>query len=164
MYEFIEVKSENQISRVTALAKQIWQEHYKPILGEKQIEYMLPRFQSEDAIFQQREKEGLRYYIVRSDGAELGYFALKDEGERMYLSKLYVLQWARGKGVGHNCLDYIKQLCKSGGKSGLYLNVNRDNADSIAAYKAFGFTVEREEVTDIGGGFVMDDYVMSMTI
>lgn len=164
MYEFIEVKSENQYKRVEELARCIWKEHYDGILSAEQIDYMLLRFQSAGAVKSQREGEGLRYFIVRSDGAELGYFALKEIGERMYLSKLYVLSWARRKGVGRNCMEYIKQLCRLSKKSSLYLNVNRDNTDSIAAYKAFGFKVEGQEVTQLGDGFVADDYIMSMDV
>ena len=40
------------------------------------------------------------------------------------------------------------------------LRVNRKNAQAIAAYGMYGFTVVREVVEDFGGGFVMDDYVM----
>lgn len=31
---------------------------------------------------------------------------------------------------------------------------------AIAAYRKYGFTVREEVVQDIGGGFVMDDYIM----
>lgn len=164
MYEFIEVKTDNHIAKVEDMAKQIWSQHYASILNDGQVEYMLERFQSASAIKQQITEENMRYFIVRSDGAQLGYFAVKEEGESMYLSKLYVLAWARGKGVGKNCLQYIKQLCKIASKQRLYLNVNRDNESSIAAYKAFGFQQEGSQVSDIGNGFVMDDYVMSMRV
>jgi ribosomal protein S18 acetylase RimI-like enzyme len=39
--------------------------------------------------------------------------------------------------------------------------VNRNNAQAIAAYRRNGFDVAREVVVDIGGGFMMDDFVMS---
>ena len=41
-----------------------------------------------------------------------------------------------------------------------YLTVNRGNAKAIRAYERNGFKVVRTQVTDIGNGFVMDDYVM----
>ena len=42
----------------------------------------------------------------------------------------------------------------------LILAVNKHNANAIAAYRRWGFEVERALVTDIGAGFVMDDYLM----
>jgi diamine N-acetyltransferase len=40
------------------------------------------------------------------------------------------------------------------------LRVNRQNQQAIDAYLKHGFTVATLIVEDIGGGFVMDDYVM----
>jgi hypothetical protein len=38
--------------------------------------------------------------------------------------------------------------------------VNKRNASAIAAYRKHGFDVRESVVKDIGGGFVMDDYIM----
>jgi ribosomal protein S18 acetylase RimI-like enzyme len=38
--------------------------------------------------------------------------------------------------------------------------VNRNNHNAIGAYRKHGFQVRASQVKDIGGGFVMDDYVM----
>jgi diamine N-acetyltransferase len=46
----------------------------------------------------------------------------------------------------------------------MYLQVNRNNFDSIAAYQRLGFEVVDLVKTDIGGGFYMDDYVMAKEI
>lgn len=46
----------------------------------------------------------------------------------------------------------------------LYLTVNRENAGSIAAYLAMGFRKVREQVTDIGEGYVMDDFIMEKAV
>jgi RimJ/RimL family protein N-acetyltransferase len=42
----------------------------------------------------------------------------------------------------------------------LILSVNKRNTKAITAYKRNGFAIVESVVTDIGGGFVMDDYVM----
>jgi hypothetical protein len=41
------------------------------------------------------------------------------------------------------------------------LTVNKRNAKAMAAYQRNGFTLTESVVVDIGGGFVMDDYVMT---
>ncbi len=43
----------------------------------------------------------------------------------------------------------------------LWLQVNKRNTDAIGFYRSAGFEVIREAVMDIGGGFVMDDYLMA---
>jgi diphthamide synthase (EF-2-diphthine--ammonia ligase) len=50
---FQAVQSEKQITAVVRLAREIWQEHYEPIIGQKQVDYMLEKFQSEKALVEQ---------------------------------------------------------------------------------------------------------------
>ena len=40
------------------------------------------------------------------------------------------------------------------------LTVNRRNTGSIAFYERRGYVIRESAVFDIGGGYVMDDYVM----
>ena len=47
---FTQVTEESQVRAVAVLALEIWRQHYTPILGTAQVEYMLTRFQSVDAI------------------------------------------------------------------------------------------------------------------
>jgi hypothetical protein len=44
------------------------------------------------------------------------------------------------------------------------LRVNKRNVLAIEAYRRNGFEVAGELCEEIGGGFVMDDYVMSRDI
>ena len=46
----------------------------------------------------------------------------------------------------------------------LYLQVNKNNHASIAAYRRMGFEVSRTVRVAIGQDFFMDDYVMSKAI
>jgi ribosomal protein S18 acetylase RimI-like enzyme len=46
------------------------------------------------------------------------------------------------------------------GADRLMLTVNKRNSKAIAAYQRNGFAIMDSVVVDIGGGFVMDDYVM----
>ena len=47
------------------------------------------------------------------------------------------------------------------GRNVLTLAVNKRNGHAIAAYKKHGFKIVESALKDIGGGFVMDDYVMT---
>ncbi len=158
MIEFQIVNDINAIAKVSRLARDIWQEHYIPIIGSNQVSYMLEKFQSVDAIGQQIN-EGYRYYIIFNDQVEAGYFSVKDKGEKLFLSKLYVLKSLRGKGIGKQGIEFIKS---SFSNSVIQLTVNKNNSSSIAFYKNVGFKIVDDVVTDIGSGFVMDDYVMEI--
>ena len=47
------VRTPAQIAAVAALARETWTRHYVPIIGVAQVEYMLEKFQSEEAIARQ---------------------------------------------------------------------------------------------------------------
>ncbi len=46
----------------------------------------------------------------------------------------------------------------------LYLQVNKYNHGSVAAYLRTGFAIARTVKVDIGNGFFMDDYVMEKNV
>jgi RimJ/RimL family protein N-acetyltransferase len=46
----------------------------------------------------------------------------------------------------------------------LYLTVNKNNIKAINAYYKAGFFKESDIVTDIGDGYIMDDFVMAFKL
>ena len=46
----------------------------------------------------------------------------------------------------------------------MYLTVNKGNLRAVRAYEKFGFVRTEEQVSDIGNGFVMDDFVYEFTL
>ena len=46
----------------------------------------------------------------------------------------------------------------------IYLTCNKHNEHSLAVYRKKGFKVIDEAETDIGQGFIMDDYIMELTL
>jgi len=159
------VENNKDIALVVMLAKEIWHQHFTPIIGIAQVEYMLDKFHSAAAIAEQLD-EGWQYYLAMLDGHSVGYTAVIPdiENHRMMLSKLYVLQAARRQGVGKTVLDFIEQKCRNDKIDTLWLTVNRGNAAPIDWYRKRGFEIVKEEVKDIGEGFVMDDYIMQKSI
>ncbi len=55
-------------------------------------------------------------------------------------------------------------IARKRGLDALYLTVNKNNEMAIRAYKANGFEVIDAVETDIGEGFVMDDYIMERKV
>ena len=155
----IRVENREQIAAVAALARETWTQHYVPIIGAAQVEYMLAKFQSAEAIARQITTEGYEYYWA--PGA--GYLALVPDPVRksVMLSKIYVLADRRGTGVGRAMVAFAEKRAAELGGAELWLTVNKHNAGSIAFYEKTGFRKTEALVTDIGGGFVMDDWRMA---
>lgn len=160
--EFVPVDSISLINDMCRLAGEIWREHFTPIIGAEQTEYMLKNFQSFSAVKNQIEKQGYKYFIMSSGNESIGYTGIKSENGSMFLSKLYVKKDMRGKGISRKAIDFIKNMCHQEKLDKIWLTVNKHNYDTINIYKKLGFEIEKSQVTDIGGGFVMDDYVMEL--
>lgn len=58
----------------------------------------------------------------------------------------------------------IAGIAKENGYKTIRLTVNKHNKNTIDAYLKYGFKVAYEDVTDIGSGFVMDDYIMDYAL
>jgi ribosomal protein S18 acetylase RimI-like enzyme len=82
----------------------------------------------------------------------------------MKLDKLYVHPRLQRHGYGGMMIARAGEVARSGGCSRLVLAVNKNNRSAIAAYLKHGFSIARSVVKDIGGGFVMDDYVMEKSV
>lgn len=158
----IKIAEEAELFTIEKNAAIIWNEHYGKILKKEQIDYMLSKFQSVGAMKAQIES-GYKYYVI-SDGAFLGYIAIKKEDDRLFLSKLYLLREARGKGIAKKAFEFLISTAKENGLRSIYLTVNKNNLSSIEVYKHLGFKTIREEKADIGCGFYMDDYIMEYNV
>lgn len=150
------VKAEN-IKELASLASKIWHEYWPIILSPEQIDYMVDKFQSETAITNQIKHENYTYYLIKQDNENIGYFGLSDKKDHIFLSKLYIYGTYRHQGIGTKAFEKIKEIA-NGQK--IALTVNKNNINSINAYKKWGFKIVDSVVTDIGNNFVMDDYIM----
>lgn len=155
------VETDEQISRAERLAGQIWRQHYTPIIGPAQVDYMLERFQCADAIRAQLT-EGHEYFLAIQKGRDVGYIAFLIESNKraLFLSKIYTRRSARGHGAGREMLALAERRARESDAKKIWLTVNKHNTNSIAWYTRMGFVVTDTLLTDIGGGFVMDDYLM----
>jgi GNAT superfamily N-acetyltransferase len=150
------------IEPLIALAREIWYAHYPAIISTAQVEYML-RQRYDPALLQaELERQDLWWDKLVAWGAMVAFssYFLVEDGAAMKLDKLYVHPAHQRKGYG---AALIARACERGAMRGckrVTLAVNRRNAIAIAAYLKHGFTVADAVIKDIGGGFVMDDYIM----
>ena len=161
---FIEVSSKRDVAAVVRLAREIWSDHYAPIIGTEQVAYMLDKFQSPQAISEQIAQQDYWYFLIRHKNRAVGYIGLQRQANTLFLSKLYLEKSVRGKGLGRRAVAFIRQFAGAHGLSAIRLTVNRHNTVAIAAYERTGFIRTGQVVTDIGGGYVMDDYVFECKV
>ena len=162
----LNIGSENLDSEaiaIAALADEIWHEHYTPIIGEAQVNYMLAKFQSAGRILEDIISDNYTYYTAKcaKSGKLAAYSACQPKGEYVLLSKLYVHKDYRRNGIARHLLGEAAALCRDTCNLDIIrLTVNKYNDGSIAMYKKVGFTIIDSVKSDIGGGFYMDDYIM----
>ena len=142
------------------LAAVIWHQCYRELLGQQQISYMLEKFLTVE-VFKRQEEEGYVYRGLFVNGEMIGFTASYDEGERVFLSKLYLREDYHHQGLGRKMLADVIGLYP--GRDELYLTVNKYNR-AYEMYRHLGFEVSDAVVTDIGAGYVMDDYVMHLDL
>ncbi len=165
MTEIFKIEDEETLSQIAVLANEIWHESFCEILSEGQIDYMVEKFQSLNAMQSQIKEQNYNYFAVKDDNQLCGYFAVKPESDdRFFLSKLYLHHDKRGKGIASKMLNKVFEEAIKCGKKKVYLTVNKYNAHAISVYKKVGFKTISEPVTDIGNGYVMDDYVMEYSL
>jgi len=156
--KFNSVTTAEDIKLLANVANKAWNDHYLPIIGQEQVTYMLEKFQSESAISRQIESENYTYFLIFQNGTVAGYFGIQPRNDYLFLSKLYVLKEYQKQGIASEVISFLKNMQDKS----IQLTVNKENKTSIAIYQHWGFTIIDAVATDIGGGFVMDDYIMEL--
>jgi ribosomal protein S18 acetylase RimI-like enzyme len=159
----IEASTENHTDIIESLAREIWTEHYIPIIGERQVDYMLARYQSKQAINEQITS-GVLYFMMEEGRSFIGYIAVQPRGDELFLSKIYVRSSHRARGYGRQAVQFVETLARERGLRKIVLTVNKNNTGAIRAYETVGFKNVGSLVQDIGSGFVMDDYAMEKIV
>ncbi len=159
---FQTAQAERDCHLLAELAQEIWTEHYQELLGMEQIHYMLEKFQSAEKIKQDILHNGYIYWIAFANGVPCGYCAVcpKEEDNSLFISKIYIRRACRGNKIARMFFEKAQELARSQSRSFLWLTVNKQNSGSISVYEHLGFKITDAVVSDIGSGYVMDDYIM----
>lgn len=150
------------IKDIQAVSEIAWSAAFSELLSREQIAYMMKMMYSDDALRKQIEEKGHIFFLAKHNGGLAGYMSVEHDCEnsgKTKIHKIYVLPDLKNKGVGKTLLDTAIAEARRANSKALYLNVNKYNVGAIAFYLRNGFERIKEEVIDIGNGFVMDDYV-----
>lgn len=149
------------IPLIKEIAEKSWRKHYPGILSNEQIEYMLEQMYSETELKNHFENPNYHYYLLGDEEKTLGIMGFENhyQEKTTKLHRIYLLEEAKGKGVGKFAINFLKNQAKESGDQRIILNVNKQNP-SYYFYVSQGFKVYEEGVFEIGNGYVMDDYLM----
>jgi GNAT superfamily N-acetyltransferase len=154
-----------EIGVVQTLADHVWRRHYPGILSAAQIDYMLERGYSRDALLRYIDAGDAGLALGRLDDEPVAFVAWrKSAADSMKLEKLYVAPAHHGKGVGRALIEHVVDAARRAGCREVTLNVNRHNESSIRAYGRCGFVIRESGDFPIGNGFVMEDYIMARAL
>jgi ribosomal protein S18 acetylase RimI-like enzyme len=152
--------TEADIPLVRNVARSVWQATYAALISQAQIDYMLADRYAPTLIRTQLDDAHHAWGIAWVGDEMAGFAHAKIQSPACKIEKLYILPNYQRQGLGRSLINEIKAFARGNAANRLWLQVNRHNTGAIAAYQQYGFVTREARVFDIGGGFVMDDYVM----
>lgn len=151
---------------IRKLASQIWAPTYQSILPEEQLDYMFELMYATDNIRKQMTDLGHQYFIAYADKKPAGYLSIERKSEHTFIfQKIYALPALHGKGIGRYLFEqgaiYLKKLHPAPYTIELY--VNRNNP-AVGFYEHIGMKKTATRDHDIGNGYFMNDYIMTLDV
>lgn len=159
----IRVASDAELPLISQLAGRIWRAHYPSILSREQIEYMLG-WMYDVAQLRKDVARGVVYELVLDGPRPIGFCGYEPAGRELKLHKLYLEVTEHGRGIGSLALRHVEDEARRRGLPLVVLGVNRFNTKALRVYERNGYKVRQELKTDIGGGFVMDDFILEKQV
>lgn len=162
----IQPATEADLPLIAALAARIWREYYPGIITTAQIEFMLARMYAPEQLRRELREEGVRFRLLRAGGEPAGFAAFGPTAQpgEFKLHKLYLAPAWHGRGWGARLLRHCEDEARQAGGRRMILAVNKRNARALRVYQRNGFAIVDAVTSDIGGGFVMDDFILAKTL
>lgn len=152
---------DEEVEAVCALAGTVWRHYYPAIIGTAQTEYMLAQRYAPALVRDELARADIWWDVLSEDGTLVAFSScVPGAGSEMKLDKLYVHPARQRQGHGGTLIEHACKRAARLAYGKLILAVNKRNTSAIAAYIKHGFGIREGVVKDIGGGFVMDDYIM----
>jgi len=152
----------DELGVVKSLAHDIWPRVYDYMISQEQISYMLSLMYNLDKL-QQQWGEGVKFVLLEVEGMPQGFLSFEEKDECIFLHKLYLRPEMQGKGFGKKMLIVAIDYAIDTKKPSVELTVNRNNK-FLEFYMSQGFQIKEEKDFDVGGGYFMNDYILSLAV
>lgn len=152
----------DELSVVKALAYDIWPRVYDYMISQEQISYMLSLMYDLDKL-QYQWGEGVKFVLLEVEGMPQGFLSFEEKDDCIFLHKLYLRPEMQGKGYGKKMLQVAVDFATDCKKPFIELTVNRNNK-FLEFYMSQGFQIKEEKDFDLGCGYFMNDYILSLTV
>ncbi|MCP9237475.1 GNAT family N-acetyltransferase [Lewinella sp. JB7] len=162
-------------SSIEQIARRTWPETFGGILSTEQIEYMLQMMYRPEAIAEQVARGHVFHLLLDALGREtsdygpqsllryrpVGYVSheLDHLPNTTKIHKIYLLPGTQGRGFGRALIEWVERIARREGQQRLRLDVNYQNP-AVSFYEHLGFVKVGRHDTDIGRGFLMEDWQM----
>jgi ribosomal protein S18 acetylase RimI-like enzyme len=157
---------------IRQIAHATWPDTFGDILSEAQIDYMLGMMYSLEAVQDQVAKGHVFHLLLEEEAEQLNEGAATRFRPVAYFShqldylpgttkihKLYALPSVQGKGYGKAMISKVEAIAKAAGQQTVRLDVNYENK-AVGFYEYLGFEKMGRYDTDIGHGYLMEDWIM----
>jgi ribosomal protein S18 acetylase RimI-like enzyme len=152
------------IPAIAALAREIWQAAYSGIICREQIDYMLEARYDHERLRNDLASPDKWLDQAFVDERRIGFACCELCKGEYKLDKLYIHPDLQRQGAGGALIAHVFARAKKLGYPCVILAVNKKNEKAIKAYHKHGFSIRESVRTDIGRGFVMDDYIMEKRV
>jgi putative acetyltransferase len=83
--------------------------------------------------------EGVRFFVARADGVAVGCGALRRRGTEGEIKRMFVMEHARGLGVGRAILQALEAAARADGIRVVRLETGTRNNEALGLYRRSGF-------------------------
>jgi GNAT superfamily N-acetyltransferase len=154
------------IPTIRDLAHRTWPDTFGSILSPDQIAYMLDMMYSEVSLHKGMTTLEHQYFLLsdRHD-SPMGYagYQFNYLPGATKLHKIYVLPRGQKHGYGKALFSAVAKTAHDAGQQRLRLDVNYHNA-AATFYERMGMTKIDEVTTEIGEGYLMEDWVYEVAL
>jgi GNAT superfamily N-acetyltransferase len=163
---------------IREIAHATWPDTFGDILSITQIDFMLEMMYSLVAMQEQVARGHVFHLLLAAEVATDDYTGSRTRRFRpvAYVShqldyrpgttkihKLYARPQVQGKGYGKVLVEHIAGIARRAGQSTLRLDVNYQNK-AVSFYEYLGFEKIERCNTDIGNGYLMEDWIMEKSL
>ena len=143
---------ETDIPATRHILRESWLSAYGSFIPREDLEGYLESQYSPDALRALHGTAGVAGFIAEAGGGPAGYARTRhDAGAgRFYLSSLYVLPSAQGKGLGSALMVAAEAAARSAGADRIWVGVMEQNLRTLEWYSRLGFTFTEREPFRMG--------------